>query len=237
MTVVSLSLVIPCYNESGSLAQLSDRCHLLTSVADVEVILVDNGSTDDTPEFLVSKLPADGPVRSVRVPINRGYGNGILVGLAASCGEYLGWTHADLQTDPLDVERGHHILSSHGPGDSTLALVKGRRYGRPLGDAMFTVGMSLFETALLRAPLWDINAQPNLFTRALYNEWKNPPEDFSLDLYAYYQARVSGAAVHRFPVLFSERYAGHSHWNVDWKSKSRFIKRTVSYSARLMRST
>ena len=70
----------------------------------LEVILVDNGSTDDSPAVLAKLL--SGPVRSVRVEKNQGYGFGILSGLAAAQGRILGWTHADMQTDPADALRG-----------------------------------------------------------------------------------------------------------------------------------
>ena len=93
--------------------------------------------------------------------------------------------------------------------------------------------MSLFETIYLRTPLWDINAQPTIFPRAFFSSWKNPPKDFSLDLYAYYQARQAGLAVHRFPVQFGKRLHGTSHWNINWRAKWKFIVRTIDFSRRL----
>jgi hypothetical protein len=93
--------------------------------------------------------------------------------------------------------------------------------------------MSVFETMLMRKPLWDINAQPNLFTRSFFETWKNPPHDFSLDLYAYYQARRQGLTIQRFPVLFGKRAHGVSHWNVNWAAKRKFILRTVRFSLQL----
>ena len=96
--------------------------------------------------------------------------------------------------------------------------------------------MSAFESALLGMPLWDINAQPTLFTRAFFETWDTPPHDFSLDLYAYYQARRQGLKVFRFPVRFGPRAHGVSHWNVNWAAKRKFIRRTVNFSLELKRS-
>lgn len=224
-----LSLVIPCYNEAANLPLLLERCAPLGRASGVEVILVDNGSTDASAQVLAALLPACPGCRSVRVERNQGYGFGILAGLAAASGDILGWTHADLQTDPQDVLRGLALFERHGDA----IFVKGRRHGRPLADAVFTAGMSVFETLLLRAPLWDINAQPTLFPRSFFSSWRAAPDDFSLDLYAYYQARRAGLAVHRFPVRFGRRAHGVSHWNVDWAAKRKFIQRTVSYSLQL----
>ena len=39
----------------------------------------------------------------------------------------------------------------------------------------------------------------------------------------------------RFPVRFGERAHGHSHWNVNWAAKVKFIRRTIDYSFRLRR--
>ena len=114
-------------------------------------------------------------------------------------------------------------------------FVKGRRFGRPLADVAFTVGMAAFETMLLARAMWDISAQPTMFPRAFFESWRAPPGDFSLDLYAYYQARIAGLEVRRFPVRFGPRAHGISRWNVDWKAKARFIHRTMSYSLELRR--
>ncbi|MDN4061356.1 glycosyltransferase family 2 protein [Massilia sp. YIM B02769] len=225
------SLVIPCYNEAANLPLLLERCKGVAG-ADTEVILVDNGSTDDSPQVLARLLPAYPGCRSVRVEQNQGYGFGILSGLRAARGEILGWTHADMQTDPQDALRGLELFASHG----ARSFVKGRRYGRPLSDVVFTLGMSVFETVLLGKPFWDINAQPTMFTREFFATWSNPPHDFSLDLYAYYEARRQGLAVHRFPVHFGDRAHGVSHWNVNWAAKRKFIKRTVDFSLQLRRN-
>lgn len=222
------SLVIPCYNEAANIPLLLERCRGLANT-DIEVILVDNGSTDQTPDVLCNLLPAYPGCRSVRVEKNQGYGFGILSGLCAAHGEILGWTHADMQTDPQDVLRGLVLFYKHGPG----ILVKGRRYGRPLMDVIFTIGMSVFETLLLGRRMSDINAQPTMFPRRFFESWVDAPHDFSLDLYAYYLAKRSGLEIHRFPVRFGQRAHGVSHWNVNWMAKWKFIRRTVTFSFQL----
>lgn len=226
---MKLSLVIPCYNEDRNIPLLLERCGDLAKLGEVEVILVDNGSTDNSPQVLASLLPNYPGCRSVRVEVNQGYGYGILSGLREAEGDVLAWTHADMQTDPHDVIKGLEIFNQC----SKHIFVKGKRYGRPVADVFFTIGMSIFETLLLGTWLWDINAQPTMFSREFFATWKNPPNDFSLDLYAYFMARKAGQKIQRFPVLFAERAHGVSHWNVNWSAKRKFIKRTVVFSMQL----
>lgn len=229
---MKFSLVIPCYNEHKNIPLLLERCKKVVALGDIEVILVDNGSTDDTPAVLNSLLPKYIGCRSIRVETNRGYGFGILSGLSVANGEVLGWTHADMQTDPYDVAKAVELFNKYGSN----CFVKGRRYGRPLADTLFTVGMSIYETILLRRTLWDINAQPTMFSRDLYEKWIAPPEDFSLDLYAYFTAYKYNARIKRFNVLFGKRAHGLSNWNVSWSSKLKFIRRTLEFSNRLKKS-
>ena len=229
---MKFSLVIPCYNEAANLPLLMDRCREVMRQPGVEVVLVDNGSTDNSAQVLHGLLPDYPGCRSVRVEHNQGYGFGILSGLAAASGEILAWTHADMQTDPQDSLRGLELFKRHGPH----IFVKGRRYGRPPGDVVFTAGMSVFETLLLGKLMWDINAQPTMFSRNFFETWRAPPHDFSLDLYAYYKARYDGLPVYRFPVRFGERAHGVSHWNINWAAKRKFIHRTVSFSLQLKKS-
>jgi glycosyltransferase involved in cell wall biosynthesis len=232
---VKLSLIIPCYNEAANLPLLLDRCASLQGI-DIEIILVDNGSSDNSPQVLQTLLPNYPHCRSVRVPINRGYGFGILYGLKVARGEFLAWTHADLQTDPKDVLRGLAIFEEIGnasAGSCNDIYVKGQRINRPFADIVFTVGMSIFETLLLRTKLLDINAQPNMFSRKFFESWVNPPHDFSLDLFVYFTARNQGLPVYRFPVEFGKRAHGASHWNVNWMAKMKFIRRTIDFSLEL----
>lgn len=232
--MLSLSLIIPCYNEAKNLPLLLGRCAVLTAQrSNINVILVDNGSQDETPAVLAELLPQSPGCGSVRVESNQGYGFGILAGLRAADADIVAWTHADMQTDPMDALRGLSLFRQSTTPERLF--VKGRRYGRPFADIAFTTGMSVFETVLLRHAMWDINAQPTMFHRSFVAGWVDPPHDFALDLFAYYSAKHSGLNVQRFPVRFSERAHGSSHWNVNWAAKAKFIRRTMDYSFRLCR--
>lgn len=229
---MKLSVVVPCYNEADNIPLLLEKFSAVITRQDIEVILVDNGSTDKTPEILCDLLPKYPFARSVRVEVNEGYGYGIVCGLKACNGDFVGWTHADMQTDPGDLIKALDIIEKEGEGKDIY--VKGNRKGRPLFDQFFTTGMSLFETVYMGERLYDVNAQPNVMNRKFFESWQDPPKDFALDLYALYMARKKGLSIKRFDVVFPERIHGESHWNNgSFKAKWKFIKRTIDFSVSL----
>ena len=162
------------------------------------------------------------------MPVNQGYGFGILSGLNHASGEIIGWTHADMQTDPLDVLESLKLFQQ--AENPERIFTKGWRYGRPVSDTFFTAGMSVFESVLMGQILRDVNAQPTMFHRTFFEGLNDPPHDFSLDLYAYAMANKKGLKVLRHRVHFGEREHGQSSWNIDFASKVKFIKRTLAYS-------
>ena len=229
---MKLSIVVPCYNEEKNIPLILERFKQAINRDDVCVVLVENGSTDNSASVmdeLILKYPF---ARKVSVKENKGYGFGIMSGLKQCDSEYLGWTHADMQTDPSDVIKALEIIEAQFPLKNVYA--KGDRKGRPFMDQVFTMGMSLFETLYLKTPLWDINAQPNIFHRDFFSLWADEaPDDFSLDLFVLYQARKKSIKTCRFDVVFPERIHGASSWNDGFKSKWKFIKRTIDFSRKL----
>src|SRR5688572_30057841 len=122
---MELSIVVPCYNEAGNLPGLLARFRaLIEDRPGVEVVLVNNGSTDDSAAVFATRMRPGERVRVVNVTTNRGYGHGILAGLRAARGKFLAWTHADLQTDPADVLAAYD-LACRQP-DAGRCFVRGR---------------------------------------------------------------------------------------------------------------
>lgn len=78
---MKLSIVVPCYNEEQNIPLILNRFGEIIKREDIEVILVDNGSTDDSALVLAELLPKYAFARTVRVEVNQGYGYGILQGL------------------------------------------------------------------------------------------------------------------------------------------------------------
>jgi polyisoprenyl-phosphate glycosyltransferase len=227
------SIVVPCYNEAQNIPHLVARFVAIhDEESDWELVLVDNGSVDESAEVLERETKPHPFIRVVTVPSpNVGYGHGIVTGLRAAKGEWLAWTHADGQTPPKDVLTAFDILKSSADPERTF--VKGRRRNRPVKDTLFTFGMQAAATVLLGASLGDINGQPKAFHRRLLELCAAPPVDLSLDLYFFYTAKKNGFEVKTIDVHFGDREHGESKWAFNWKSKARNIGRTVKFMAAL----
>ena len=108
MPLQELSLFFPCHNEAENLeALVADALAALPALATTyEVILVDDGSRDDTAgvaERLVQRH--GGVVRLVRHDVNRGYGGALRSGFAAARYSHLAYTDGDRQFRVADLAR------------------------------------------------------------------------------------------------------------------------------------
>ena len=228
---MKLSIILPCYNEEKNIPLILEKFNNCIITEDIELILVNNGSSDNSENVLKKLLPKYSFARTVKIEINEGYGYGVVQGLNSSKGEFVCYTHADMQTDTGDVLKALEIIKNSS--DSENCFIKGDRKGRGFFDQFFTIGMSVFETLYMRTILWDINAQQNLFHRNFFKSLDNIPKDFSLDLYFLFMAKKKGLNIIRFDVIFPPRIHGVSSWNVGLSSRWKFIKRTINFSTKL----
>lgn len=229
---MNLSIIIPCYNEELSIPKLIDNCMNIIN-NNIEIIIVDNGSIDNTFKILNrSNLPHN--IVPIRIEKNIGYGNGILTGLNHANGEVLSWTHADLQTDLSDVIKGYNLYKKELLNKT--CIVKGERKKRNLFDTFFTFLMGLYCSILLGKWLYDINAQPKIFHRSFLEKFEKAPLDFSLDLYVLYFFSLNKINIKFIPVFFNKRQFGVSKGGGTLKGKFKLIKRTLSYIHHLKKS-
>lgn len=102
-----LSLVVPAYNEQESLPTLLSRVEqaLLHLGKPFEVIIVDDGSTDDTPGLLADARKSRAWLRVIRMQRNSGQSAAFEAGFDAARGDVIATIDADLQNDPEEIPR------------------------------------------------------------------------------------------------------------------------------------
>lgn len=110
-----LSIVVPCFNEEGNVARVVDQAaEVGRSVAsELEIVVVDDGSTDDTASILDDLRERVPELEVVRHPRNRGYGAALRSGLARSRMDHLLLTDGDGQFDLAELAEAVHLLREH----------------------------------------------------------------------------------------------------------------------------
>lgn len=101
-----LSILIPCYNEEKTITRIIDKVMAveLTGNTEKEVIVIDDGSTDQTLALLASYLQK-GAIRLIRSTGNSGKGAAIRKGIGQASGNIIIIQDADLEYDPSEYNR------------------------------------------------------------------------------------------------------------------------------------
>ncbi len=194
--MATLSVVIPALNEEEGIQDIMSRVLSTRSgleavgVQNLELIVVDDGSTDRTPELVAAK-PG---VRLVRHATNGGYGAALKTGFAAARGEWIGFLDADGTYPPeyfpnlcqvaLDRDADIVVGSRMAGAESRMPIV--RRFGNLIFAKLVSLisaqrvtdsasGMRVFRKSILKRlyPLPDgLNLTPVMSTRALHEQLK-----------------------------------------------------------------
>lgn len=125
-SLTGISVVIPCYRTPGGLDRVCDELlrHVAPLAKDLELILVDDGSPDDTWDRIVEVVHVYDWVRGVRLSRNYGQHNALLAGLRAASHPVVVTMDDDLQNPPREVP---HLVAAL---DDRTDLV----YGSPVAE-------------------------------------------------------------------------------------------------------
>jgi len=118
-----LSIIVPVYNEAGTVRHVIDRLLQIALPVAREIIVVNDGSTDGTRQVLQDIPRVDGVLSIVHAAANGGKGSAIRIGLSRARGTIVAIQDADLELDPAQIaELVTPILSGEA------AVVYGSRF-------------------------------------------------------------------------------------------------------------
>jgi len=207
-----LSFIVPAYNEGQrldtSLARLIEYAGSLSFT--VEILVVDDGSSDRTPEIAREagqRLPANVSFRLLQHERNRGKGAAVRTGALAAGGDYLLYLDADLATPPEEAPKLLAALEAGADIAAGSRVQPGGRDLRASQPAWRRVGGRLFALARRRLLLSDIEdtqcgfkafrreAAQAIFPRQRLEGW-------AFDAELLFLARKLGLSVQQVPVAW-----------------------------------
>jgi glycosyltransferase involved in cell wall biosynthesis len=161
----SISACLLCYNDAETISGLVDRAATALDQldAEAEIVVVDDGSTDDSVVRLAEAAALEPRLRVVEHAANRGYGGALRSALAEARGEWIFYTDGDGQYDPAQLVR----LAEHA-GDNADWIQGYKRYrsdplNRRLVGAVYAAAMGF----LFGLPIRDIDCDFRLMRAEL----------------------------------------------------------------------
>lgn len=193
MESIKLTIVIPAFNEERSLGALLERILKVEFDSEVklEIILIDDASTDMTPE--IARQFADAGVLYVRQPSNSGKGAAVRRGVELATGNYLLVQDADLEYFPEDIPDlitvglenvGAVVYGSRQIGASNLLGL--RRIlriwpGQSILSYIFNFILSMWLFALRGKWITDTLTGYKLYPRTIFQDWLPETKGFEAD--------------------------------------------------------
>ena len=163
----TISVVIPVYNERGTLEQLHrEVSEVLERIArDHQIVFVDDGSTDGSSELLRELARTDPKVTLVRFRKNQGKAEGLNVGFARATGELVVTMDADLQDMPAEMPKLIAALKTHD-------MVSGWKKTRhdPLGKTLPSRFFNKVTSSVSGVRLHDFNCGYKAYRREVVGE-------------------------------------------------------------------
>jgi len=114
MTNLSISVVLPAHNEAENIQITVENCasYLEKNISDYEIVVVNDGSIDDTQKIVEELAFTNSKVVLVNHPVNMGYGSALRSGFDKASCEYIFFMDSDGQFDINDLDRLIPLVSA-----------------------------------------------------------------------------------------------------------------------------
>lgn len=200
-----LSVVVPCFNEEGNIGDVVRQAARVGRglASELEIIVVDDGSTDATPAVLAELQLEIPELKTVLLPRNRGYGAAVRAGLARSKLDYVFLTDGDGQFDLTELTRAIELLENH---DVVAGYRRSRRDGwwRDLWGRCWTKLVNVAFDLEVR----DANCAFKLIPQRLIGLTELTSNGAMISAELLFEARRAGMRVGELPVTHYPRGEG-----------------------------
>ena len=208
--VDSLSVVIPMYNEEYYAREVvAEAIRAVSSVTSrVEVIAVDDHSSDATPVILENLVSGDSRIKTVRNSRRLGLGGALLAGFAAASGSAVLYTDADFPCDMGNIRRAVELMERED-ADIVSAYRSGflrENFHRSAYSFVFNGMVNLFFNPGIK----DVNFSFKLFDRGKLNALRIGSRGSFINTEMFVKAKRSGYKIAQFPAQYLRRAKGVS---------------------------
>jgi glycosyltransferase involved in cell wall biosynthesis len=210
--MINFSLVIPCYNESANILVILKKYKNFLKDNNNELIIVNNGSTDNT-DFLLRKYNKFKNLVTLKIKKNIGYGYGLSQGIKYSKGKNIICAHADEEISINQIIKSIITAKKYTKNNKKF-FIKGSRIDKfknhwSISDLFFSYGLSVFASMIFLRKFKDIHGYPVIFPRSLINDTKYFPRGFAIDLLHYLLAKKKNYEIKRIDVIFKKNVRTH----------------------------
>ena len=210
-----LSVFFPMWNEQDYIERAIDaareECEELMAggdIADYEMIVVDDASTDATPEIALRLANEDSRVKIVRHPENRKLGGSMKSGFAAATGDLVLYTDADLPFDMHDVHKAIRLLRYYDA--DVVSAYRFDRTGEGYVRTVYSFFYNMMVRVLFGVRMRDINFAFKLCRTRIFENVSLKSEGSFIDAELVVKAQKYGYSVIQFGVDYFPRTRGVS---------------------------
>lgn len=216
-----ISVVIPTYQEAGNVGEIVKRTKKLSKLYPMEIIVVDGGSKDGTPDI----AERAGATKVIRFPNKRGKGVDLWEAFQIAKGKYLVEIDADLQFDPEQIPL---FVKAFEEGADVVIAQRENYKQSPLWRTIGNRSLSLLTTLVLMYPINDVLAGFKAAKRDVMLSLQLKEKGFMYESEIVVKAVRMGYKLAQIPVKYKRRMRENSQVSLV-KDGLRFVRSIIYF--------